>query len=269
MTGLVFAGEAPPRGERALPRLRAWREALTGLGMVASDEPLELADPSSALAQDRVVVVVREQLDHLNALYCQAVLGLQTYADFDSYVLQLVDSGRHDLTDELGPLLDASGTDVVVVPFSRLGDDEPRVGPVLVTGTRLLHKRMARLRLVDKARDGVVDAAHRLRERAASRSWDTQPYWGWTPSLADEAVTRFRSGNAELAQRVWGTDWPDLPPQRERTRLDLAGQPPEVVHDVLVTIRDSIDSLQDGDDPEADEGDEVDEADEADEEQDL
>lgn len=267
MTGLVFAGEAPPYGDRAVLRLRAWREALTGLGVVAPDEPLELADPSFALAQDRVVVVVREQLEHLNALYCQAVLELQTHAAFVSYVIQLVASGRHDLMDEVGPLLADSGTDVVVVPFSRLDADEPSVGPVLVTGTRLLHKRMARLSLVDNAHDGAVDAARRLRERAASGSWDTQPYWGWTPALADEAVTRFRSGNAELAQRVWGTDWPDPPPQRQRTRLDLAGQPPAIVHDVLVTIQESVDTVLDGEHPEADEDYEGDEVDEADEQQ--
>lgn len=248
MTGLLFAGEAAPRGEQDRRRVRAWRDALTRLEVTAADEPLELVDRDSALTQDRVVVAVREQLDHLNALYCRAVLALDTFAGFDSFVIERVGTGRHDLAEELGPLLDAPGTDVVAVPFSRLGDDAAPVGPVLITATRLLHKRMTRLQLADDADDAIADAAHRLRQRAVTRDWDTQSYWGWSPDLATEAVTRFQPGNAELAQRVWGTDWPDPPARREPTRPDLAGRPPEIVHDVLVTIQECVDTLLVGDD---------------------
>jgi len=63
----------------------------------------------------RVVLVAREQLDHLNAMYCSRVLDMEVYKDFDSFVIKAVGSGRYDLAEELGALLDAPEVELVAV----------------------------------------------------------------------------------------------------------------------------------------------------------
>ena len=51
---------------------------------------------------------------------------------------------------------------------------------------------------------------------------------------------RFSAGNAQFAERVWGTAWPDPPEVHPQTRFDLAGSRPVIVSDVLTTIQQAI-----------------------------
>jgi len=306
---VVFAGAPLTRARRIHSQLVAWRDRLEHFGMalvpdvradawdrIILDVRTTLLSSESAgrslrttdhveklrtLARDngvtcRVVLVVREQLDHLNAMYCSRVLDMEVYKDFDSFVIKAVGSGRYDLAEELGALLDAPEVELVAVPYSRLdrdvpartillaaglspetldslpgpadgeltAEDERTPGPVLVAATRLMHKRMSRLGLVhQRDADDLVAAAAQVRRRADEHGWDDTDYWGWSPDLAAEAVERFRAGNAEFARRAWGGEWLDAPAMRDHTKLDLASQRPEVVSDVMTTIQRVVDAM--------------------------
>lgn len=237
MTRLLLAGE--PRSAR-LPdqrRLRTWHDSLARAGMVEHGDTFD--------DSGRLVIVVREQLDQLNSQYCRAVLELETYAGFDSFVADAVATGRQDLSDA-ARLLDApdpasGGPGPVAVPWSRLPARAPVAGPVLVGATRLLHKRLTRLGVVRTDAAGTVrQAADALQQRATDQGWDDTTFWGWSSGPAAETIDRFRAGNAAFAKRAWGTDWPDPPPERERTRFDLAGRAPALVSDVLVAVQDAV-----------------------------
>jgi hypothetical protein len=244
VTRLFLAGEQLTAGDRDRAALLAWRDALAEAGVLAPTEQLEAAEPASDGSQGRIVIVVREQLDHLNSLYCRAVLALETFESFDSFVDESVASGRHELAEDLAALGDASNTDVVVVPYSHAHPDQATPGPVLMTATRQLHKRLSRARL-RRGEDPAYDrrAADRLLERAAAREWDDTTYWGWSKERAAEALEHFGPGNTAFAAR-WGSDRLDAPTLREQTRLDLAGCRPDVVSDVLTTIQQAIDDAE-------------------------
>jgi hypothetical protein len=255
MTRLLVAAESLSRAVVDRDRLAELRAELERLGVTSPGEELEPVDRAAARGPGpgRIVVVVREQLDDLNALYCSAVLGLDTFLDFDSFVVQAIGSGRHDLAEELGPLFETPDTDVVVVPYSRLQDGPVVPGPMLVTAMRWLNKRLTRvgaLRPIDPAL--VVQAAAQVRQHAEAQDWDDTPYWGWSEDLANEAAEHFRPGNDEFARRAWGTEWPDPPVRRDRTRVDLAGCPPAVVSDVLTTIQQAVDGARKGESPSGD-----------------
>jgi hypothetical protein len=255
MTRLLVAAESLSRAVADRDQLAELRDELVRLGVASPGEELEPVDRAAASAPGpgRIVVVVREQLDDLNAVYCRAVLDLETFTDFDSFVVEAIGSGHHDFAKELGPLLDAPDKDVVVVPFSRLQDGAAVPGPMLVTAMRWLNKRLTRvgaLLPIDPAL--VVQAAAEVRQHAEAHEWDHTPYWGWSEDLANEAVEHFRPGNDQFARRAWGTEWPDPPVRRDRTRVDLAGCPPAVVSDVLTTIQQAVDGARKGESPSGD-----------------
>jgi hypothetical protein len=250
VTRLLVAGESPTRSDEDRERLAGWRAALVELGVTAPGEALEPVHRTTAAGPGRVIVVVREQLDHLNALYCRAVLELTTFTDFASFIISAADSRHHDLAEDLGPLLDASDTELVAVPYSRIPHGPTVPGPLLVAATRLLHKRLTRVALLKPIEPGsVVRAARQVREHAEAHEWDDTTYWGWSADLGDQAIERFRPGNAEFASRAWGTDWPDPPVLHEQTRTDLASCPPSVVSDVLTTIQKAVDGARTGEEP--------------------
>jgi hypothetical protein len=218
----------------------------------------------------QVVLIVREQLDLLNQAYCEQVMALETSDDFDTFVRQAIDSGTYDYAHAFQALLDADDVTVVAVPYSRLATNEPAqvllreagidlplpsarsprpeptvVGPVLVTATRLLHKRLTRLgrRVRSHRRVALSKAGNRLRAKARAHSWDDTPFWGWTPELTDVATQSFRDGNAAFAARTWNGDWPDAAPERSYTKPDLPARGAAVVVDVMDTIQAVIDKL--------------------------
>jgi hypothetical protein len=222
--------------------LNRWRDAVIGLGVTAANDALEIVSSESALEHERVVVVVREQLDQLNDRYCRAVLRTFKADGFEAYVDRRLRSGRRNLMQLLQPVLDAPDVEVIGVPFSRLGDETWTAGPVLITATRLLYKRMIRLGH-GKDSAAAATAVRQLRSRAAEQAWDTESYWGWSPDFAASTAATFQTSNAELAQRLWGSEWPDSPVRRDETPQDLARHPTRVVNDVLQTIQDCIDVL--------------------------
>jgi hypothetical protein len=247
MTRLLVAGETPTGRKAERKRLSQLQDALLRLGVVSPGEDIEPLDLPHATGVGRTIVVVREQLDHLNALYCRAVLELTTFASFEAFVTPALDSGRHDLS-HLGSLLDAPDTELVAVPYSRIEPGPSIPGPMLVTAIRMLHKRLTRVGAVRPIQRRLVrQAAAQVREHAETHQWDHTPYWGWPPNLAAEVANRFQPGNTDFARRVWRTDWPDLPVPREQTRIDLAGCPPATVTDVLTTIQLAVDGARTGD----------------------
>lgn len=222
-----------------------------------------------------VVMTVREQLDLLNAWYIHRILHMEMFKDFPSAVTTAIGSGRYDLTRELGPLLDTKKLAHVVVPysaaggggaaratlaaaglsgvsldaFSRTGDvtsdtTAGEIGPVVIAATRLLHKRLSRLGVVElRDRAVLVAAAAQLQDRSRVEHWDDTGYWGWTPALTATVTSLFAASNAALADRVWGTAWPDPTPERTQTRFDFAGADPRLVADVMTTIQHIVDEL--------------------------
>ncbi len=225
----------------------------------------------------KVVLVVREQLGLLNAMYCRRVMRMETSRSFQSFVIGAVDSAGFDLADEFEALYDDDAIELVAVPYSRIDEHVPAAsileaaelpgqaalttsmaaaspgsghedqelpGPVLVTAARLLHKRLIRLGVVRRRPTGkLLAAAHQLRERAAERAWDQATFWGWSPELATSVEQRYGPGNATFAARAWGTTWPDPPPARAMSRLDLPSESPALVSDVMTTIQRVVDEL--------------------------
>lgn len=225
-------------------------------------------------AECTVVLVVREQLDLLNALYCQQVLAMETYAGFERFVTKAVDSGLYHYAQGFRALLDAEDVDLVAVPYSRLDSsraartilDAANVapdlasvisdptrqstpvsrdrlpGPVLVGAARLLHKRLTRLGVDKKSRRPALHKmATALREHAIAYQWDDAEFWGWTADLQASVANTFRFENAEFAAGAWHADWPDAPVMRPPTRVDLASTSPTRVADIVDTIQRVID----------------------------
>lgn len=227
----------------------------------------------------KVVLVVREQIELLNALYCQRVMGMETSIGFDAFVMETIASTTLDLGGQFTALLEDTDIQLVAVPYARLeaqlpaaailraaglpgeaaitesrtatgtdvapiADDTALPGPVLLTATRLLHKRLTRLGVVRKRSAAeIVDAAAVLRERAATAGWDAEPFWGWSAERAASMAAEFAAGNALFAARAWGTAWPDPPPTSEQARQDLAAADPAIVSDAMTMIHRVVDEL--------------------------
>lgn len=227
----------------------------------------------------RVVLVVREQLELLNALYCQQVMRMETSIGFDAFVTETIASTTLDLGGQFTTLLDDTEIQLVAVRFSQLDEQLPAAGildaarlpggeaiaesrtvtgteeepaavedalpgPVLLTATRLLHKRLTRLGVVRKrSAADVVAAAAVMRVRAATAGWDSEPFWGWSTERAASMAAEFAAGNAVFAARAWGTAWPDAPPSRQQTRQDLAAANPVVVSDAMTMVHRVVDEL--------------------------
>jgi hypothetical protein len=221
-----------------------------------------------------VTLVVREQLDLINAFYCQQVMAMETYADFDRFATKAVASGLYHYAQGFRALLDAEDLDVVAIPYSRVepteaaravlraagltdetvsaviegaertasGTRDRLPGPVLVAAVRLLHKRLNRLGVAKKHQRAVMQQmVTALREHALAYRWDDSEFWGWSPEASERAAQAFRFENAEFAAGAWHADWPDAPVMRAPTTLDLASAAPSLVADVFDSIQQVID----------------------------
>lgn len=281
----VLGGEVPPALRRAIRRrqqtepravLLSAEHAARALTSPPNVTALRILSRDHELATT-VVLVVREQLGLLNAIYCATVMRLATSASFESFVTEALACGGLELANPYRALLDDLDISLVAVPYSSLdkqrpaatvlaaaklpGEDavmssraasEPRSavedgwlpGPVLVTATRLLHKRLSRLGAI-RRRPAVdlVAVGETMRERAAAGGWDDTTYWGWSEELAQSTQNHYGPGNATFAARAWGTPWPDAFPSLPQTPLDLASHPPTVVSDVMTTIHRLVDDL--------------------------
>ena len=223
-----------------------------------------------------VVAVVREQLDLVNALYCHRVMRMRTFEGFTSFAKKITSPTHPGLVERFAAIVDTEGVELVAVPFSRLSDAvparvvlnaaglseeelrglpmaepakppaaDPLPGPLLLEATRFMHKRLVQLQLASpQAKGPLLRAAATLRKHAVEHAWDTTEFWGWSDELAAATAERFRAGNAEFARRVWGTPWPDPPPERHAVAVDLAAQPPALVVDVLTAIQQAVDEVR-------------------------
>lgn len=223
-----------------------------------------------------VVTVVREQLDLVNAMYCHRVMRMRTFEGFRPFAKKVTAPTQPGLLERFSAVLETEGVDLVAIPFSSLAgavpaqavllaagvsEDvlgglpaaepaappaaDPLPGPLLLEATRFMHKRLVQLQLADpQARRPLLRAAATLRHHALEQEWDTSEFWGWSDELAAATAERFREGNAEFAQRAWGTPWPDPPPERHPVTVDLAAQRPALVVDVLTAIQQAVDEVR-------------------------
>lgn len=281
---LILGGEAPQPLKRLL---RGKDDAGTQTVLLSSKSAMRvLTTPRNVAAlgtfsrdhglTTKVVLVVREQLDLLNAMYCRRVIRMETSRSFESFVIGSLDSAGFDLADEFEALQEDGAIQLIAVPYSSIDEHVPAAsileaaelpgqaaltttvaaapgsgheerqlpGPVLVTAARLLHKRLLRLGVVRRRPAGkILAAARQLREHAAEQAWDQATFWGWSPELATSVAQRYDPGNATFAARAWGTTWPDPPATRVMTRLDLPSESPALVSDVMTTIQRVVDEL--------------------------
>ncbi len=98
----------------------------------------------------------------------------------------------------------------------------PLPGPALVAATRLLHKRMRRMRLfANRPKPELRSVAEALATRARHSQWDATPYWGWTEQLQRRAEEEYAESNAVFAAYAGGTAWQEpwskRPPATERS----------------------------------------------------
>lgn len=282
----VLGGEAPPVLKRIIRR-KLQSELST---VLLSSKPAAGALASftnvmalRAFSRDhsvpvKVVLVVREQLDLLNALYCRDVMALETAVSFERFITETIAGTALELGVQYAALLDDTEVQVVAVPYSQLdarlpaaailaaaglpgssaledsraadaapapvADDRWLPGPVLLTATRLLHKRLTRLGVVRRRPpEDLVAAAAVMREHAEANGWDDETFWGWSAERAAFVAGHFAPGNAIFAARAWGTPWPDVAPERAPTRQDLAAAPPHVVADAMTMIHRVVDEL--------------------------
>lgn len=279
----VLGGELPQPLKRAAKRTKQSPPAALVLSSEAAAGALASLTNVMALhafsrdkaVPTKVVLVVREQLDLLNALYCHSVTSMQTAVGFEAFVRDPVATAGLELDDAFSALLDDTEIDVFAVPYSRLDDAFPartileaahlpgtdaiansrgaaesaeRViplpGPVLLTATRLLHKRLTRLGVIRKRSSADVAAGFAaLRTKALSSDWDDTTFWGWSEPLAEQTMRHYAAGNALFAARAWGTPWPDPTPASPQTRVDLPALPPPLVSDVMTMIHRVVDDL--------------------------
>ena len=235
---------------------------------------LEALAASAELALT-VVVVVRDQIGALNALYCDRVTQLATAKDFDSFVADPQPSERFDYGTAFEALLAAPSAELVAVRYqpdpdalaraileavglaadvvATLPSDERRPsvrtlpGPFTVGALRLLHKRFRRNGLMHRlGHRRLVEASQQLVEESELAGWDDAPFWGWSSESRTAAIARFGPGNDAFAravwQRPWGDDWAD----GTHSSVDLASSEPETVVALLTAVDQTLNELREG-----------------------
>lgn len=264
------------RGDPAgLQLLAQAQEADAELVLVSSDlladalaSPEEAARLAERAATEglevQIVVVVREQVGYINSLYCQRILNLDTARGLPEFAALAVPAHRFDYVASFGAIADTDGLDLVAIPYPELlahgagravveaaGIDrplpdtllrtessfEPLPGPVLLSATRLLHKRLRLIKSFHEQGKGPLrPLAAQLAARAAEAAWDSTEYWGWDPPLRRAVEEEYADSNAAFADFVWGTPWPEPWSGGRPQRPDLADLDPQVLHDVLTTV---------------------------------
>lgn len=187
----------------------------------------------------RVVVVLREQLSYINSLYAFGVGRFAETERFEAFVRRKV---RHErfryplvleewskVADELVVL--SYGPDVLDRFFAMLGAEVERprrlnasLGAKSVEAVRSLGKNLARLdgKLEGVGRDRKSELwlarARVAKETTNAFGWNSTPFWGFDPALAQEVAQAFAQDNRELAERFGVSFEPPL--DRPSTRFD-------------------------------------------------
>lgn len=242
------------------------------------------ADPASApLLRNRLralsddvtmVLLVRDQLDLLNSLYCQQVRSLELTCDFDGYLADSPDTHVYDFAASFAPWYAADDVSFVAMPWDPRTDEDtlpallslvgisvtPDVlvpgdgegdllGPVGIEANRLLGSYL-RGRFPG-FRPGEP-AARKLRRKAAaagqSHSWDNDEFWAWSPQQAARAAERYATSNQEFARHVLGGNW-DLPAPVDRERnvaelVELGPASVNQVHRYLIEMEEAFERLR-------------------------
>ncbi len=222
------------------------------------------------LASSRAVTVVyavRDQLSSMNSAYGQRVKELGPVLDFADHAAAALEAGDADLMRQTARWYDSTSIDFVAIPFPTLVESDPllallnaahidipagdltttgepsniTLGPVAVAAFRLLRHYLEGLNPAMTYDDKAVRELHRIAARAAKAAgWCEEPFWGWTPDLAADAVERLAESNERFAQAVWGTSWPLEMPDRPQaivaTPLDLRGRGLPKVQDFVAAM---------------------------------
>jgi hypothetical protein len=195
---------------------------------------------------------------------------------FPSFAADPSPAERFDYSTAFRPVVRQPAIDLVAVPYGdlRAGEEAKAVltavgidagevdslpaedparglaGPYHVAAARLMFKRLWRLGIATKVpRSRIVSAAATLERHAVAQHWDDAPFWGWDPGSRAAAVARYREGNDELAQAVWGRKWGAAWEHHDFVDLDLASSDPRLVVDVLTTVDSLVKDLQPAEEP--------------------
>jgi hypothetical protein len=236
-----------------------------GDALTSPDQVASLAEMAAAGGfEARVVVVVREQIGYINALYCHRVLMLETARSFAEFATASVPAHRFDYVASFGAIADTDGVDLVAVPYPQLvvkgggravleaaGVDADALtslpaaepvptslpGPVLIGAARLLHKRMRRNGMFSEYGKPLLRVAlGSLVARATEAGWDDSDYWGWDPGLRQRVEEEYGATDQQFAEFVWGKPWPEPWSTGKLNRADLALIEPKVLEDVFTTV---------------------------------
>ncbi|MGI8578638.1 MAG: hypothetical protein ACR2KG_12175 [Nocardioidaceae bacterium] len=214
-----------------------------------------------------VLYVVRDQLSSMNSAYGQEVKLLARVQDFAEHASGALERGDADLERQTARWYESPDVDFVAIPFPALVDVDPLValldaaridvpterlvtsgepsnitlGPGAVAAFRLLRHYLEGLNPAVSHDDMAVRQLHRVAARAAKAAgWCEEPFWGWTPESAAEAVAQLAESNERFAQAAWGTPWPlTMPvdrPQAQVSLLDLRGRGLPKVQDFVVAM---------------------------------
>lgn len=214
-----------------------------------------------------ILYVVRDQVSLINSSYAQQVKTFTDVDDFALHVEAVLERGAADLEQQTSRWCESSDFEFVAVPFPALFEPNPLVtllraaridinedelvmrseavnitlGPIAVAAFRLLRHYLEGLNPDLSHDDMAVRKLHRVAARAAKDAgWCEEPFWGWTPALATEAVKRLGPTNERFARAVWGTAWP-LPmpvdrPQAQVKLMDLRGRGLNQVQEFVVAM---------------------------------
>lgn len=212
-------------------------ESTTVLPGLAHGEEAVAALPAGATVR----AVLTDQLSLLNAAYCQRILQLHHALSFPAWVEEHLDEVLFAPEELLAPVLARPDLRLEVVVLDGDVLDAELPGPVLVSATRVLHKRLRAAGAFHRVgRAPLVRHVTELQAAAAEQEWDDTVHWGWTEQLRQQAVDHFAAGNATFAGRTDRSDWPPAPPPRPTVTAQLSDTPPPVVYGVMTAIEAAV-----------------------------
>lgn len=214
-----------------------------------------------------ILYVVRDQLSLINSSYSQKVKTLTEIDAFAPHAAGVLQRGEADFERQTERWYGSTALEFVAVPFTDLVESDPlaamlravripvpenelstpgeavniTLGPVAVEAFRLLLDYLHGLNPSLTHDDMAVRRLHRVAARAAKDTgWCEEPFWGWTPPLAERAAEQLGPSNERFARAVWGSAWPlTLPVDRPAARVKLLQLPADEldrVHDFVVAM---------------------------------
>lgn len=237
-----YLESAPSTARQVLVTAEQFTPAITEPGHLVFLESLAAAHRCRL----RVLLVLRDQPDGLNALYAHTVRRLYHHHGFEAYLRQRRRLGGWDVNCHgwLEPLLSRPTIDLLLLPYRSPGGGSapqaPATDPFLMLAGALgwsaptggwqpasrqaINTQVGRRGIALARRVAALISGHGIdprslrntggviREIAEREGWTRDRFQGFDPPTYHRLRSELRPANDALAQKVWGVPWAEVFP---------------------------------------------------------